>query len=56
MATLRWIGEPISEGRVTERRFDLVRETGVVPGILWTPGAAGSSSASCADGARGEWS
>jgi dienelactone hydrolase len=37
MAALRWIGEPISEGGVTESRFDLVRETGVVPGILWTP-------------------
>ena len=37
MAALRWIGEPISEGGVTERRFDLVRETGTVPGILWTP-------------------
>src|SRR6266705_3643070 len=37
MAALQWIGEPISEGGVTERRFDLVRETGVVPGILWTP-------------------
>lgn len=37
MATLRWIGEPISEGGVTERRFDLARESGTVPGILWTP-------------------
>jgi dienelactone hydrolase len=37
MAALRWIGEPISEGGVTEHRFDLVRETGIVPGILWTP-------------------
>jgi dienelactone hydrolase len=37
MAALRWIGEPISEGGVTERKFDLVRETGIVPGILWTP-------------------
>jgi len=37
MAALQWIGEPISEGGVTERRFDLVRETGIVPGILWTP-------------------
>jgi dienelactone hydrolase len=37
MASLRWIGEPISEGGVTEHRFDLVRETGIVPGILWTP-------------------
>jgi dienelactone hydrolase len=37
MTTLRWIGEPISEGGVTERRFDLERESGIVPGILWTP-------------------
>jgi dienelactone hydrolase len=37
MITLRWIGEPISEGGVTERRFDLGRESGTVPGILWTP-------------------
>src|SRR5919198_155502 len=37
MAALRWIGEPISEGGVTEYRFDLERETGIVPGILWTP-------------------
>ena len=37
MAALRWIGEPLSEGGVTERRFDLERESGSVPGILWTP-------------------
>jgi dienelactone hydrolase len=37
MATLRWIGEPLSEGGVSERRFDLERESGIVPGILWTP-------------------
>lgn len=37
MTALRWIGEPISEGGVTERRFDLARESGIVPGILWTP-------------------
>ena len=37
MTTLRWIGESISEGGVTERRFDLERESGAVPGILWTP-------------------
>jgi dienelactone hydrolase len=37
MTSLRWIGEPISEGGVTERRFDLERESGIVPGILWTP-------------------
>jgi len=37
MTALRWIGEPLSEGGVTERRFDLERESGIVPGILWTP-------------------
>jgi dienelactone hydrolase len=37
MTSLRWIGEPLSEGGVTERRFDLERESGLVPGILWTP-------------------
>jgi dienelactone hydrolase len=37
MTALRWIGEPIREGGVTEQRFDLERESGIVPGILWTP-------------------
>jgi len=37
MTALRWIGEPISEGGVTERRFNLERESGIVPGIMWTP-------------------
>jgi dienelactone hydrolase len=37
MTSLRWIGEPLSEGGVSERRFDLERESGIVPGILWTP-------------------
>ncbi len=37
MTTLRWIDKPISEGGVTEYRFDLERATGIVPGILWTP-------------------
>jgi dienelactone hydrolase len=37
MTSLRWLGEPSSEGGVTERRFNLERESGVVPGILWTP-------------------
>ena len=33
MTSLRWIGESLSEGGVTERRFDLERESGVVPGM-----------------------
>src|SRR5262245_37230310 len=37
MAALRWIGEPLSEGGVTERRFNFERESGIVPGIIWTP-------------------
>jgi dienelactone hydrolase len=37
MNTLQWIGEAISEGGVTERRFNLERESGNVPGILWLP-------------------
>src|SRR3712207_8993012 len=37
MTSLRWLGEPISEGGVTERRFNLERESGAVPGLLWTP-------------------
>jgi dienelactone hydrolase len=37
MAALRWIDKPINEGGVTEYRFDLERETGIVPGILWSP-------------------
>src|SRR5262245_52192168 len=37
MASLQWIGEPISEGGVTERRFNLERAAGVVPGIMWVP-------------------
>ncbi len=37
MTALQWIGEPLSEGGVTERRFNVEREAGIVPGILWTP-------------------
>lgn len=37
MSIIRWIGDPISEGGVTERRFDLDGDAGKVPGILWTP-------------------
>ena len=47
MAALQWIGEPISEGGVTERRFDLARETGTVPGILWTPRSRSVQYLSC---------
>ena len=37
MTALRWIGKPISEGDVTECRFNIDGDTGAVPGILWTP-------------------
>ncbi|MFC9691388.1 dienelactone hydrolase family protein [Kribbella sp. NPDC056951] len=37
MNVLQWIGEPITDRGVTERRFNLVRESGIVPGILWLP-------------------
>lgn len=37
MNVLRWVGEPVTELGVTERRFHLVRDVGVVPGILWLP-------------------
>ncbi|WP_202868781.1 hypothetical protein [Kribbella antibiotica] len=35
---VHWIGEPVADGRVAEHRFNLVREAGIVPGILWLPG------------------
>ena len=38
MATvLQWIGKPISENGVTERRFNLENDNGAIPGILWAP-------------------
>ncbi|MGE3537069.1 MAG: dienelactone hydrolase family protein [Candidatus Tectimicrobiota bacterium] len=37
MTSLQWIGELVSEGGVTERRFNLERASGLVPGIIWTP-------------------
>ncbi|RZT14712.1 dienelactone hydrolase [Kribbella sp. VKM Ac-2569] len=37
MNVLQWIGEPVSEHGVTERRFNLIRDEGVVPGIIWLP-------------------
>ena len=37
MTALRWMSESINEGGVTERRFALEREAGIVPGILWAP-------------------
>lgn len=37
MVSLQWIGEPVHEGGVMERRFNLERASGIVPGILWTP-------------------
>jgi len=37
---LRWLGEPVEGGGVTERRFDLDVDRRTVPGILWTPPGA----------------
>jgi dienelactone hydrolase len=34
---LQWIGESVTERGVTERRFNLVRDEVVVPGIMWLP-------------------
>jgi dienelactone hydrolase len=34
---LRWLGAPVTEAGITERRFDLLRSGTVVPGILWQP-------------------
>ena len=35
--TLQWLAEPLNEGGVLERPFTIARESGVIPGILWTP-------------------
>ncbi|MFI5733350.1 alpha/beta hydrolase family protein [Kribbella sp. NPDC051587] len=35
--TLHWVGEPVTDCGVAERRFNLVRDTGLVPGVLWLP-------------------
>jgi dienelactone hydrolase len=37
MQELRWSGQPLSEGGVTERRFDLLWNDHPVPGIVWLP-------------------
>ena len=37
MTALKWIGQPMIKGDVIERRFNLGRDAGIVPGILWTP-------------------
>jgi dienelactone hydrolase len=37
MTALQWQDAPISEGGVLERPFTIARESGDVPGILWTP-------------------
>jgi len=34
---LQWLAEPLNEGGVSERPFTLTRESGTIPGILWTP-------------------
>ena len=37
---LAFLGEIAVEGRVAERRFEVVRDGEAIPGILWTPAAA----------------
>jgi len=37
---MEFIGEPATSHGVVERRFDVEGQTGVVPGIVWTPEAA----------------
>ncbi|TDO47109.1 hypothetical protein EV651_125103 [Kribbella sp. VKM Ac-2571] len=37
MDVLQWIGEPVIERGVVERRFQLVLGVDVVPGVLWLP-------------------
>jgi dienelactone hydrolase len=41
MHELRWVGQPHTEGGVTERRFELEWDGRPVPGIVWLPGRAG---------------
>lgn len=38
--SLTWVGDPRTGSGVTERRFDVVADGRVVPGIVWTPGGA----------------
>ena len=35
--SIEWIGDPASAKGVVERRFDVVRGTRTIPGLLWTP-------------------
>jgi dienelactone hydrolase len=37
MTALQWLAEPLNEGGVSERPFTVTRESGDIPGILWTP-------------------
>ena len=37
MTAVRWLGDPVTEDGVTERRFELDRDGVVVPGIVWLP-------------------
>ncbi len=38
-SALTFSGEPVTEGRVSERRFEVMRGSEAIPGILWTPAA-----------------
>ena len=40
--TVNWLGDPLTDDGVSERRFDLDVESRMVPALLWTPeGATG---------------
>ena len=41
---LEWAGEAIEDGAAVERRFDVARGAGRVPGVLWTPARASGPS------------
>ena len=40
---MKFIGEPLVEGGVVERRFDVECEGRVVPGLVWTPEGVGGT-------------
>ena len=53
MNARQWLGEPVIERGVTDRRFDLARDVGVVPGTLWVARAARPADSAHPYGQRG---
>jgi dienelactone hydrolase len=43
--SIDWIGDPASAKGVVERRFDVVRGSSTIPGLLWTPEGTQSAKA-----------